>query len=99
MVEKIGGIVAELRDYSTTSLQANVAFLQKLADVKGFDELTQIQTDHSKAFFEASLALSKKVGELVADLSVNAIKSVAVNSEDRSDSIKVPSVGMPQAAE
>jgi hypothetical protein len=74
-------------------LQSNAELIQKLARVKNVDELINLQAEHAKATLEASVAWSKKLGELAADLSTHTVKSVLVSPENGSVSVKIPSVG------
>ncbi len=100
LTKQVGNFVTEAQDYSLAAFQSNVALIQKLAHVKNVDEMINVQTEHARISYEASIAWSKKVGELAADLSTQALKSVLVNPENASVSVKVPSVGKRlQAAE
>ncbi len=93
LTRQFSSFVTEAQDYSLAAFQSNVALVQKLASVKNVDELIDVQTEHAKTSYQASIAWSKKVGELAADLSTQAVKSVLVNPENASAPVKVPSVG------
>lgn len=100
LAKGVGKIAVEAMDYSQTSLKSNADLAKKLVAVKSFDEAMQVQTEHAKAACEASLAKAKKLGELFADLSKDAMKSVVANGGTASAPVKVPSVGkMARSAE
>lgn len=100
VAKDLGRIVAEAQDFSVTSLQNNAALMRKLAGVKNVNGLIQLHSDHAKASYEATVARSKKIGELLTELSKDTLKTVAVRAEQPEASVKAPSIGKRlQAAE
>ncbi len=100
MAKDVSKIVAEAQDFSVISFQNNAALMRKLAGVKSVDELIRLHSDHAKASYEATLARSKKIGELLTELSKDTLKTVAARSEQTGAPVKAPSVGRNlQAAE
>ncbi|MGO9391131.1 phasin family protein [Rhodoblastus sp.] len=93
LTKQVAAFVTEAQGYSLAAFQSNLALIQKLASVKNVDELVNVQTEHARTSYEASIAWSKKVGELAADLSSQAVKTVLVSPQSASVSVKVPSVG------
>jgi hypothetical protein len=93
LTKQVGNFVTETQDYTVNRFQSNAALIQKLAHAKNLDELINLQTEHAKATYEASVAWSKKLGELAAELSTHAVKSVVVSPENGSVSLRNPSVG------
>jgi hypothetical protein len=100
VAKDVGKIVAEAQEFSVNSFQTNVVLMRKLAGAKNVSELIQAQTDHAKQTYDATIARSKKIGDLLTELSRNTIKTVATNPDTASTPIKAPSVGRRlQAAE
>jgi hypothetical protein len=93
VAKDLGKIVAEAQDFSVTSLQANAALLNKLASARTISAVIQVQTDHAKAAYDATLARSKKFGELFNELSRVTVKSVMVGPDQSTAPLKIPSVG------
>ena len=54
-------IANEVQDMTSASIQAQAAFLNKLASAKNASDLIQIQTDHAQASYEATIARSQKI--------------------------------------
>ncbi len=100
VAKDVGRIVAEAQDFSVISFQNNAALMRKLAGVKSVNELIQLHSDHAKASYEATVARSKKIGELLTELSNDAIKTVAARSEQPDAPVKAPAAAKRlQAAE
>jgi hypothetical protein len=93
LTSQLGNLVTEAQDFSLSAFQSNVALVQKLASVKNVDELINVQTEHAKTSYQASVAWSRKVGELAADLSTQALNSVLVSSENGGAQVEIASTG------
>jgi len=76
-----GKIAAEAQDYSKSALEANADLLQKLMTAKSPTELLQLQNSHAKSLYELSVAQSRKIGELVTDISKQAADTLNVGAE------------------
>ena len=62
--------------------------------------IDSIQTEHAEAAYEAALARSRKIGELLTDLSRDAVKSMVADAEQTKAPVKPLSVAKRlQAAE
>ncbi len=95
-----GKIAAEAQDYSKSSLEANAALLHKLAAAKTADEVLKLQAAHVKSICDLSLARSKKIGELVTDISKDALDTLTSDEQSAVKAVKAPNVGhIAQAAE
>jgi hypothetical protein len=100
VAKDVGRIVVEAQDFSVTSFQHNAELMRKLVGVKSVSELIQLHTDHARASYEATVAKSKKIGELLTELSRDTMKTVAVGPEQASTPVKAPPVARRlQAAE
>jgi hypothetical protein len=100
MAKDVGKIVVEAQDFSVTSFQQNAELMRKLAGVKSVSELVQLHSDHARASYEATVEKSKKIGDLLTELSRHTIKTVAVGPEQASTPVKAPPVAAKlQAAE
>ncbi len=95
-----GKIVNEVSHIAVTSWQAQAAMVSKIAGARNASELIQIQTEHAEAAYEAALARSRKIGELLTDLSRDAVKSMVADAEQTKAPVKPLSVAKRlQAAE
>lgn len=93
-------IANEVQDMTVASMQAQAAFLSKLASARNASDLIQIQTDHAQASYEATIARSQKIRELLVDLSRETVKSIADGVEQTKAPAKTLSVAKKlQAAE
>jgi hypothetical protein len=93
-------IANEVQDMTSASIQAQTAFLNKLASAKNASDLIQIQTDHAQASYEATIARSQKIRDLFVDLSRDTVKSITGGIEQTQSPVKTPSVAKKlQAAE
>jgi hypothetical protein len=93
-------IANEVQDMTSASIQAQAAFLSKLAGAKNASDLIQIQTDHAQASYEATIARSQKIRDLFVDLSRDTVKSITGGVEQTQAPAKTFSVAKKlQAAE
>lgn len=93
-------IANEVQDMTAASIQAQAAFLNKLASAKNASDLIQIQTDHAQASYEATIARSQKFRDLFVDLSRDTVKSITGGVEQTKAPAKTFSVAKKlQAAE
>ncbi|MDI9849752.1 phasin family protein [Rhodoblastus sp. 17X3] len=93
-------IVSEVQDIAATSVQAQAAFLSKLASARSPGDLIQIQADYAQAAFEATLERSKKFRELFAELSRDTVISVTAGAQPAKTPAKTLSIARKlQAAE
>jgi hypothetical protein len=91
-------IAHEVQDFSLTSVQAHAALVSELASARTVEQVIRIQTDHVKAAYEATLARSRKIGDLLTDISSNAVKSAAAGAERKAGQPRSPAEEL-QAAE
>ena len=85
--EKMKAIAMAYTDYAKWSVEANKAYLEKLATIKAPDEAMQLTTDHMKSAYETFVAEATKIGDLYKDFfktaydptTVGMPKLVAVN--------------------
>lgn len=61
-------IAAETTDYAKKSFEAGTAAIEKLAGVKSFDKVLEIQADYVKSSFEDAVAQFTKIGEFYVAL-------------------------------
>jgi hypothetical protein len=76
-----GKLAAEAQDFSKSALEANADLLQRLTTAKSPSELFQLQSSHAKSLYELSVAQSRKIGELVTDISKQAVDTLNVGAE------------------
>ncbi len=69
-------IAAAMSDYSKKSFEDSSAFFEKLAGVKSFDKVVELQTDFAKTSYEKFVAEATKIGEMYTDLAKEAYKPV-----------------------
>jgi hypothetical protein len=100
LVGNAGKIVNEVQDITVTSMQAQAAFLNKLASARNASDLIQIQTGYAQEALAATLERSKKIGELLAEISRDTVGSVTPGAEQTKTPAKTLSVAKKlQAAE
>jgi phasin family protein len=81
LTKGVGKIAAEAQDYSKSALEANADLLQKLLTAKSPSELFQLQNGHAKSLYELSVSRSRKIGELVTDISKQAADTLNSGAE------------------
>jgi hypothetical protein len=69
-------IAVEIADFSKKQFEANSAAFEKLVGVKTLDKAIEVQADFAKQSFEGFVAHSTKVGQLVSNLTKEAMKPV-----------------------
>ena len=69
-------IVAAMSDYSKKSFEDSTAYFEKLAGVKSFDKVVELQTDFAKTSYDKFVAEATKIGEMYSDLAKEAYKPV-----------------------
>jgi hypothetical protein len=93
-------IVNEVQDITATTVQAQAAFLSKLASAKSPGDLIQIQTEYAQATFAATLERSNKIRVLLGELSRDTIVSVTAGAEQaKADAKTLPVAKKLEAAE
>jgi hypothetical protein len=65
--EKMKAIAVAHTDYAKSSMEANKAYMEKLATMKAPDQAMQLMTDHMKSSYETFVAEATKIGELYKD--------------------------------
>lgn len=76
MSKGIQAIAVEVADYSKKQFEASSAAFEKLVGVKTLDKAIEVQADYAKQAFEGFVAHSTKVGQLVTNLTKDAVKPV-----------------------
>jgi hypothetical protein len=71
-------IAAEVTNYSKTSLDDRLAFVEKLVGANSFDSAFRIQSEYAKTSFEGFVAQATKMGELYSNLAKVAFKPLKV---------------------
>ncbi|MFI5016109.1 MAG: phasin family protein [Hyphomicrobiales bacterium] len=69
-------IAGEVADFSKKQFEASSAAFEKLVGVKTLDKAVEVQADFAKQAFEGLVAHSTKVGQLVSNLTKEAVKPV-----------------------
>jgi hypothetical protein len=69
-------IAVEIADFSKKQFEANSAAFEKLVGVKTLDKAVEVQSEFAKQSFEGFVAHSTKVGQLVGNLTKEAVKPV-----------------------
>jgi phasin family protein len=69
-------IAVEIADFSKKQFEANSATFEKLVHVKTLDKAVEVQAEFAKQSFEGFVAHSTKVGQLVSNLTKEAVKPV-----------------------
>lgn len=67
-------IASEAADYSRTSFEKSTATFEKLVGAKTLENAVEIQADYLKSSYEAFVAQSTKISDLVADIAKDAYK-------------------------
>jgi phasin family protein len=61
-------------DYAKRSFKEGAAFYEKLASAKSLEEAVEVRTEYTKTAYETLVTESKKIVEMYAELSRNALK-------------------------
>jgi hypothetical protein len=69
-------IFAEGADYTKKSVEARLAFVEKLLGAKSLDTVIQLQSEYAKTSYAAFVAQGTKMGELYADLAKACFKPI-----------------------
>jgi phasin family protein len=67
-------IAAEAADYSKKSFEDGTKTLEKLMAVKSLDKAFEIQAEYAKAAYEAMVAQTTKMGEMMTAVAKDAYK-------------------------
>jgi hypothetical protein len=78
--EKMKAIATAHADYAKSSLDANKAYMEKLATIKAPDQAMQIITDHMKSAYETFVAEATKIGDMYKDFFGSAIEPMSVGN-------------------
>ena len=65
--EKMKAIAMAYTDYAKWSVEANKAYLEKLATIKAPDEAIQLTTDHMRSTYETFVAEATRIGDMYKD--------------------------------
>jgi hypothetical protein len=71
-------IAVEVADFSKKQLEASSAAFEKLVGVKSLDKAVEVQAEFAKQSFEGFVAHSTKVGQLVSNLTKEALNPVEI---------------------
>jgi hypothetical protein len=69
-------IAVEIADFSKKQFEVNSAAFEKLVGVKTLDKAVEVQADFAKQSLEGFVAHSTKIGQLVSNLTKEALKPV-----------------------
>ena len=69
-------IATEASDFSKKSFEASSGYFEKLMGVKSIDKAFELNSDFAKQSYEAIVAQSTKVGELITTLAKDSFKPV-----------------------
>jgi phasin family protein len=69
-------IAVEVADFSKKQFEANSAALEKLVGAKSLDKAVEVQAEFARQSFEGFVAHSTKVGQLISNLTKEAVKPV-----------------------
>lgn len=67
-------IAAEAADFTKKSFEDGTKALEKLMAVKSLDKAFEVQTEYAKSAYEAMVAQSTKMGELMTAVAKDAYK-------------------------
>jgi hypothetical protein len=67
-------IAAAYGDYTKRSLENTKCYVEKLASVRSFDKVVEVQTEYAKAAFETFVAESQRIRGLYSDLAQQTFK-------------------------
>lgn len=70
----VQAIALEISDYSKKSFEEGGAYLEKLAGVKSFEKVFEVQSDFAKSAYESFVAEASKLSEMYAGLAKEAYK-------------------------
>ena len=70
----VQAIALEISDYSKKSLEDGGAYFEKLAGVKSFEKVFEVQSDFAKTSYESFVAEATKLGEMYTGLAKEAYK-------------------------
>jgi hypothetical protein len=73
-------IATAYADYMKSSLEANKAYMEKLATVKAPDEALHMTTDHMKSSYETFVAEAKKISDMYKDFFSSAFGPMIVEA-------------------
>lgn len=74
MTKGMQEVAKEAADYTKSSYEAGVAAFEKLVAAKSFDKALEIQAAYSKGAYEAFVAQTTKMGEIVTGVAKDAYK-------------------------
>jgi hypothetical protein len=72
----VESIFSEATDYTKMSVDARMAFVEKLLGAKSLDTVIQIQSDYAKTSYADFVAQGIKMGELYSNLAKACFKPV-----------------------
>jgi hypothetical protein len=78
--DKMKSIATAHADYMKSSLEANKAYMEKLATVKAPDEALHMTTDHMKSSYETFVAEAKKISDMYKDFFSSAFGPMMVEA-------------------
>ena len=69
-------LFAETRDFQRAVLLNNSAWFSKVAFAKNVSDAIQAQTEHAKTNYDATVGETRKIGEILTDLTRDTVRSV-----------------------
>ena len=69
-------LFAETRDFQKAVILNNSAWFSKVAFAKNMSDAIQAQTEHVKTNYDATVGETRKIGEILTDLTRDTVKSV-----------------------
>jgi len=69
-------LLSETRDFQKTVLQNNAAWFSKVAFARNLSDAIAAQTEHVKTNYDATVGETRKIGEILTDLTRDTVKSV-----------------------
>jgi hypothetical protein len=75
-VQNADKLFAETRDFQKSVLLNNSAWFSKVAFARNVSDAIEAQTEHAKTNYDATLGETRKIGEIITDLTRDTVKSV-----------------------
>ena len=69
-------LIAETRDFQRAVLLNNSTWFSKVAFARNVSDAIQAQTEHAKTSYDATVGETRKIGEILTDLTRDTVKSV-----------------------
>lgn len=72
----VQALAVEAADFTKKSFEDNTQLVEKLMAVKTLDKAVELQSDFAKTSYEGFVSEMTKMGEIVSDMSKEALKPV-----------------------